>query len=197
MTGLRWESYYTLFSFTITLPFLSYLPAMLHAYFQKPQDAVLSALDGCYRYLITRTWQPSGSTVAFIMLNPSKADAEVNDPTVRRCMLFAQDWKHNSLAIVNLYAWRETHPSHLCAVEQKQAVGPDADHYLQAVFSHCTTVVAAWGTNAYVQPERVQHVLGLAHQAGVALQCLGTNQNGSPRHPLFVPATKLLEAWPA
>lgn len=168
---------------------------MLHAYFQKPTDAVLCGPEDCYRYLLTRTWQPGGSTVAFIMLNPSKADAEINDPTIRRCIRFAQDWQHGSLAVVNLYAWRETHPAQLQAVDRVQAVGPDADQYLQAVFAHCSTVVAAWGANAYVQPERVQQVQQLAHRAGVPLHCLGTSRNGSPRHPLFVPAAKPLERW--
>ena len=168
---------------------------MLHAYFQKPKDAILLGPDNCYRYLLTRTWDPSGSTVAFIMLNPSKANAEVDDPTIRRCIRFAQEWQHGSLAVVNLYAWRETYPARLREVNRMQVVGPDADKYLQEVFAHCTSVVAAWGANAYVHPERVRYMLSLARKAGVTLQCLGTSLNGSPRHPLFVPADKSLEDW--
>ncbi|MDR9403044.1 MAG: DUF1643 domain-containing protein [Halothece sp. Uz-M2-17] len=51
-----------------------------------------------------REWEPNASRITFIMLNPSRANATVDDPTIRRCLGFAQDWGHGSLAVVNLFA---------------------------------------------------------------------------------------------
>jgi hypothetical protein len=48
---------------------------------------------GQYRYLLTRTAEsisPMKSTAVFIMLNPTTADATLNDPTIRRCRDFAK-----------------------------------------------------------------------------------------------------------
>lgn len=39
------------------------------------------------------------------MLNPSRADATDDDPTVRRCLGFASAWGYGSLLIHNLYVF--------------------------------------------------------------------------------------------
>ena len=61
--------------------------------------------DGLYRYTLGRTWG-DGDTCVFIMLNPSVADAESDDPTIRRCRGFAEALGCGSLLVANLYAYR-------------------------------------------------------------------------------------------
>jgi len=68
------------------------------------QGAVIDP-TGDYRYSLWRVWHPKASRVAFIMLNPSQADATVDDPTIRRCIGFAQRWGYGSLEAVNLFAY--------------------------------------------------------------------------------------------
>ena len=46
--------------------------------------------DGLYRYSLERVWDPSKPTALFICLNPSTADAEIDDPTVRKMVGFAK-----------------------------------------------------------------------------------------------------------
>ena len=58
---------------------------------------------GRYRYRLTRRWGDGGA-VAFVMLNPSTADAEKDDPTIRRCIGFAREWRFGRLIVVNLFA---------------------------------------------------------------------------------------------
>ena len=60
------------------------------------QGAIIDP-TGCYRYLLWREWESNASRITFIMLNPSRADATVDDPTIRRCLGFAQDWGYGSL----------------------------------------------------------------------------------------------------
>src|SRR4026208_2484913 len=45
-----------------------------------------------YRYSLRRTWAEGCAIVCFIMLNPSTADADIDDPTIRRCIGFGKSW---------------------------------------------------------------------------------------------------------
>ena len=68
---------------------------------------------GQYRYSLKRRWQRHGKKVAFIMLNPSEANADQDDPTLRACTQFAQGWHYAALEVVNLFAYRTPHPQQL------------------------------------------------------------------------------------
>ena len=156
----------------------------------ETSNAVISAC-GCYRYQLTRQWDTHLSTVVFVMLNPSTADASINDPTIRRCINFARSWGFGGLKVVNLFAWRATKPAELKMVADP--VGPDNDYYLLKAFAQAPATVVAWGTNAPVT--RVQEVGRLLQAATIGPQCLGATQMGHPRHPLYVPSIKQLEAF--
>lgn len=55
------------------------------------KSASLSAC-GKYRYTLGRAWGlgvREQCAMSFVMLNPSTADAEHDDPTIRRCIHFA------------------------------------------------------------------------------------------------------------
>ena len=49
-----------------------------------------AVITGNYRYLLWREWDSSNKTISFIMLNPSRADAQINDPTITGCINFAK-----------------------------------------------------------------------------------------------------------
>ena len=53
------------------------------------KDALLSE-DRKYRYLLSRAWDEAKPTVLFIGLNPSTADEETDDPTIRKCINYAK-----------------------------------------------------------------------------------------------------------
>lgn len=128
-----------------------------------------------------------GLRVAFILLNPSVADASRDDPTVRRCLGFARSWGYGRLDIVNLFAYRATSPAVLRRVPDP--IGPDNDRYLVDVCQRADLVVAAWG-NGGLWLDRASQVLTLVSCAN--LVTLGTTQRGQPRHPLYLGnATKI------
>lgn len=147
-------------------------------------SAVISQC-GQYRYLLTRAadmLQPDTGPALFLMLNPSTADASLDDPTIRRCRGFAQLWGCDGLTVANLYAYRATKPADLwrCA----DPVGPDNDAFLAGLAREYGEVVCAWGTNA--RPDRVSEVMEIFRRANAKLWCLGTTKDGHPRHPLYV-----------
>lgn len=145
-------------------------------------QAVISA-DGAYRYQLRRRWQSGASVVAFVMLNPSTADARLDDPTIRRCTGFASAWGHDALVVVNLFAYRATQPELLA--ETVDPIGPENDYHLEKVCLAADRVVCAWGAHPMAM-ERQEVVRKLLPNQ---VECLGTTLAGFPRHPLYLAAT--------
>lgn len=151
---------------------------------------------GQYRYALTREADDAFSTrgpALFIMLNPSTADATLDDPTIRRCRGFARTWDCNGIVVANLYALRATDPVELW--KHPDPVGPLNDHYLRNLAREHETIVCAWGANA--RPDRVMQVRAMFNGWHHRLMCLGVTKDGSPRHPLYVRADQPLVEWPA
>jgi len=138
-----------------------------------------------YRYSLIRTWEASLPRVCFIMLNPSTADAEQDDPTIRRCLHFARQEGFGSLEVVNLYAYRTTDRKVLASV--RDPVGPGNDAAIRRAIARAEKVVLAWGASADLN--RADNVRILVREA----YALGLNKDGSPRHPLYVPGSQRLE----
>ena len=133
---------------------------------------------GAYRYSLSRKWA-DGDLITWIMLNPSTADALVDDPTIRRCIGFSKGWGYGALRVVNLYAYRATKPEALKAVTDP--IGPEhAIHFMDALHASAM-VVAAWGACKHAKIDHVKHLL-----TNTVIHCLDTTANGSPKHPLYV-----------
>ena len=126
------------------------------------------------------------------MLNPSTADAELDDPTIRRCRGFAKAWDCAGIVVAYLYALRATDSAALWT--HPDPVGPDNDAMLAKLIREHETVVCAWGANA--KPERVEIVRKMFHRLSTPV-CLGMTQSGAPRHPLYVRCDQSLVNWSA
>lgn len=137
---------------------------------------------GRYRWWLRRSWKTGGDgkVVCFVMLNPSTADALVDDPTIRRCMGFVRAWGYSTLSVRNLFALRATDPADLLKANEPTG-GPRGDLEISAA---CTAdlVIAAWG--ASVPFGREKEALSLL--SAKPLYCLGKTKQGKPRHPLYV-----------
>lgn len=152
-----------------------------------------------YRYLLTRGADTleARRPMCFIMLNPSTADADQDDPTIRRCLGFAKRERCDSLNVVNLFAYRATDPMALAI--QSDPVGPDNFHFvrLAALHAHerCGPVVCAWGAHGRHMDQDLE-VLGWLERGRIRAMCLGTTALGDPRHPLYVKADAPLRPFP-
>lgn len=146
--------------------------------------------DGRYRYRLWRSWGP-GTRCVWVMLNPSTADSNIDDPTIRKCVGFAQRWGHEGIEVVNLFAWRATKPSELYTVADP--VGPRCDEALMAAVSSHEHVVLAWGNNGVLKG-RGQEVFDLIRGECIpgALHKTGQDQ---PGHPLYLPYTTKPFSW--
>jgi hypothetical protein len=146
------------------------------------RGAVLSPC-GRYRYRLWRNWERALPSVVWVMLNPSTADARLDDLTLTKCQGFARRWGFGGVVVVNLYAWRETDPAKLVAhaAAGVDVVGPDNDEHLRAVLAGAHLVVCAWGAHPIARA-RVAAVLAMVPE-NVACECLGRTVEGAPRHP--------------
>ena len=156
-------------------------------------EAAIFSRCGLYRYTLTRDFDDllqGDDTAYFLMLNPSTADARFDDPTIRRCKGFAQRFGCRRLRVLNLYAYRATDPAQLWSVPDP--VGPLNDAHLSTELAN-RGVICAWGSNA--ERERVESVVELLVRVRARLWCLGTNKDGMPKHPLYVPGATELRPW--
>ena len=140
--------------------------------------------DGLYRYRLARDIDGGDPDrqLAFVMLNPSTADADVDDQTIRRCKGYARRQACGRLVVVNLFAYRTVSPDVLRQAHRDgvDIVGPNNLVYVdQAMRS--SMVVVAWGNNAATCPPTPVGTL-LANWSQ-PLWCLGLTGAGHPRHP--------------
>lgn len=145
------------------------------------QSGAVFDRSGVYRYWLWREWEVTLPRLSFVMLNPSTADADRNDPTIRRCIQFAHSWGYGAVDVVNLFAFRATQPQILRQV--KAPIGRENNRHLQAVCDRADAIVLAWGNwgTLYERDRAVLNLLG-----GQNLFCLGVTRSNQPRHPLYV-----------
>jgi hypothetical protein len=159
------------------------------------KDALLSDCKK-FRYTLKRTWDADLARVLYLMLNPSKADAKIDDKTITRCIGFAQRMPGiGGFTVANLFAYRSKDPEDLLKAEDP--IGPRNNKILKDLLFDAQIVVCAWGShgsqiNALIA--RQLHMLQYSLKCR-ELWCLGTTKEGAPRHPLFLKNETELEPF--
>jgi hypothetical protein len=158
-------------------------------------------VDDLHRLLLWRSWSKAPRAL-FAMLNPSTADASVDDPTIRRCMAFARSWGCGGINVVNLYSLIETDPELLWQAEPhlrlaperalQPAAGAHAEVYRGAIDRSLGPLVMAWGGVPPRAQDRVDELVGAVWTCKRAAFCLGTTTRGQPKHPLYLAAATQL-----
>lgn len=155
--------------------------------------------DQRFRYRLGRRWGEREPYVCWVMLNPSTADADIDDPTIRRCIAFTQEWGFDALQVVNLFAMRSTDPEALLAVpiqEWDRAVGPMNDEHVRDVAHGAAIVVCGWGSHKKLTSKRVGRVGRTFELISEKYpMCLDINSDGQPKHPLYVKGGTPLKLW--
>jgi len=139
------------------------------------KHAVFSA-DNKYRYTLSRIWDEDIPALLFIMLNPSTADSEKDDPTIRRLIHFTTSWGYGGFYVVNLYAFCSTDPNELNYAEDP--VGEENLVYIQTMIERVEKVVYAWG-NRRKEPKWLYDLVKTPY-------CIDISKKGIPKHPLYL-----------
>ncbi|HZT96425.1 MAG TPA: DUF1643 domain-containing protein [Chloroflexota bacterium] len=140
---------------------------------------------GRYRYLLWRRWDSSLPAVTFVMLNPSTATAETDDPTIRRCSAFARSWGCGGIEVVNLFAFKTSNPDILRSAPDPE--GPLNRHMVSEALDRGAAIIVAWGNLGRL--EEASGAVRRRMESIYPLLCLGHNRSGAPRHPLYLPRT--------
>lgn len=154
---------------------------------------------GQYRYRLTRTWGSSLQQLIWCMLNPSTADAEKDDATIRKCIGFTKRKfpEHGGIIVVNLFGFRATNPKALLTAYDP--VGPDNRFAVSEAMLSGTTVVAWGGSVPGIgeTPQAIKQIRSIAttHQRDNVF-CFGRTLYGEPRHPLMLAYKTHLQVWP-
>lgn len=151
--------------------------------------------DGLFRYTLWRVWDSTRPPFVVIGLNPSTADASLDDPTIRRCIGFAKRESCGRMVMLNLFAFRSPSPKAL--KQAQQPVGPLNDVALYEVILGLRTIpgnrlVAAWGAHG-THEARDRAVVRMVRLLGPTLLCLGKTKDGHPGHPLYLSKDTPLE----
>lgn len=142
---------------------------------------------GIYRYVLTRQWATGVDRTllaCFIGLNPSTADAEKDDHTIRKLVGFCKRWGLDGFKIVNLYALRSRDPNAL--IGHPDPVGPENEGRIIQAATEAELVVACWG-NHRTAKNRGPELLGKLRAIGIVPRCFGKTADGQPKHPLTLP----------
>lgn len=154
-------------------------------------SAVLSA-DRRYRYILTRELNigrhlvPVERSLTWVMLNPSTADADKDDPTVRRVRTLSMEWGATRFCVVNLFAFRATDPRDL-PFDTREGAGPEWSTYMGPALRDADAVVCAWGARVRMRNPDWRAFYELLNAARRPTLCLGLTKCGEPRHPLYMP----------
>ena len=128
--------------------------------------------------------------VLWILCNPSIADAEIDDPTERRCWGFTSSWGFGKMVMVNVNPYRSTDP-------KRAQIPPDSvnDYNRIRLINHArkaSLIICGWGLNA--APALASGVeLALRHCNDV--HHMGLTKNGQPKHPLYLPKETRPQLW--
>lgn len=148
-----------------------------------------------HRYELGRVWDERKHSCVWLMLNPSTADANVDDPTIKRCIGFSQAWGYGGLTILNIFAFKATDPDELLALGPGQAIGPDNDRTIDDWARRGLDFYLGWGVHGTLYGRGAQ-VLDRLNHKGTVLRALRTTMAGAPGHPLYIPAWVKPEPYP-
>lgn len=143
-----------------------------------------------YRYSLTRQWDDSKKLACLIGLNPSTADKDSNDPTIRRCISFTEEWGFGGFVIVNLFGFKSPHPEIL--KKASDPVGSRNNIAIARTVNNTSKVILMWGNHGSFR-DRDSEVLRILE--GRPLYCAGITKTGAPRHLLYVKGSTVLERF--
>lgn len=164
-------------------------------------SAIISSC-GKYRYRLERDVQDDGKVFAFFGINPSTADASLDDATVRKWRGFTQRNGGRRFIVGNAFAYRATDVRELGALSLDDALGAEHWEHWAAICKEADVLVPCWGSSFKVpQQHRCglralgYFIAGCAASMGKPMLHFGLTANGDPKHPLMLGYDTPLTPW--
>lgn len=142
---------------------------------------------GKYRYKLWRIWDDTKPKILWIMHNPSTADGDHDDPTIRRIINFSKSWGFGGLYVGNIYPYRATNPKDLLMLSLLEACPIENASNVYQMRIECSMIIAAFGNPVLKTPghfifDKGYHALKLTN-------------SGNPCHPLYLKADLVPQEW--
>jgi hypothetical protein len=170
---------------------------------REAAGATISAC-GQYRYDLWREWNVSQPKLAFVMLNPSTADALRNDQTIEACIRFAKRDGYGGIVVRNLFAYRTPKPSVLAKAHKAgvDVVGEENDEWLAGLKSNrdIAAWVIAWGQGSGIPRALIEWRIEDVFDILGRLPSLALHPDpyrGQSPHPLYLKNDTPIAPWPA
>ncbi len=141
--------------------------------------------DRKYRYVLEhKTSVSNDKRCLFVCLNPSKADENISDNTVTRCINYVTKWGFGIFVMCNAYAFRSTYPKEL--IDEIDPIGQDNYIHIVSESKRADLVIAGWGNllKNTKHKEAVQDIIRKV--ANKDIYCLELTKNNTPKHPLYL-----------
>lgn len=135
---------------------------------------------GKYRYQLWRIWDESKPTVLWMMHNPSTADGETDDPTIRRIINFSKSWGYGGLYVANLTPYRATDPKELLKLSPKELFPEENWLHIAELAGKGDLRVIACGNP--VRPDLIPDISAVTKH----WKYLKLTKLGFPSHPLYL-----------
>ena len=136
-----------------------------------------AVMEGDRRYQLWRIWDKNQPLLLYILLNPSNADAAVDDRTVLKLVQISKNLGYGGFYLGNLHSFITPYPS----VLKYYIIMNDSLNlmHLKKMVEKCEKVVLGWGNSGHT-PQWLRETVKQSY-------CFGLNQNNSPKHPLYLP----------
>ena len=128
------------------------------------------------RFSLSRQWDESKRKILYIMFNPSIADNERDDPTIRRLINFTIKFNYGGFFVGNIFSLITPYPDQINTLNGSSKKNV---RELKKLINQVDKVVYAWG-NLTEEPNFLKDLV-------FNPKCFGKNLNGSPKHPLYLP----------
>ena len=152
---------------------------------------------GQYRYRLEREVGMDGLTFAYFGVNPSTADATIDDATVRKWIGFTKVNGGRRFIVGNVFAYRATDVRALYTVEP---IGLQNNAHLMQIAEAADILVPCWGDRGKVPAHlrsRFDDVLAMLMECGKPVKAFGLTKGGDPKHPLMLGYDTPLIDWRA
>ena len=139
------------------------------------------SIDKKHRYELSRHWDLSKSDILFIMLNPSIANEDIDDPTIKRLISFTREFNHGGFFVANLFTYITPYSKTL-----DTSIGLTKLNLktIKNLVNKVDGVIYAWG-NSIKEPQELKNLVKNP-------KCFGKNLNGTPKHPLYLSSNSKL-----